>query len=233
MRCPTCGAWNPTDAAWCGQCYGRFTADGPPDGAPGGAPGGAPDGSPEAPGPPAPARTSSDPASPAADARSGDVRTVDGEVEWRCGACERWNPLLASACAVCATPRSGFGEPASATPRDVSPTLVLAASVVWPGAGHVAVGRTGTGLGRALLWVLWLGAAIGLWRATGGAGGPASRAPAVALLLGAAALWLGTVLDAVRLGDGRSEEVLRPRVLGLLVAVVTGGLLLSLLLVAP
>ncbi len=146
-------------------------------------------------------------------------------MEWRCGTCERWSPLTTDRCLTCASPRTGFGDP---PPRpDVTPgdrTQLIAASVLLPGLGHLLARRVGTGVARAVLYVSWLAGGIGLGRAAGASG--ASVLPAVPLLLGAVALWAGTLADAATLGSRR--EVLGPRVLAILTASVVGVLVLAL-----
>src|SRR5688572_22591617 len=82
LRCPTCGAANPVNAAWCGQCHRRFGAasDAPSNGAAG-----------------------ISPPSGAADAPFGhpSIANRDGAVVWTCPACDAENPLEATACARC------------------------------------------------------------------------------------------------------------------------------------
>jgi hypothetical protein len=222
VRCPACGARNTDGAAWCTQCYAslrgtpapvdparldRSALDGPPEAAP--ATGDARP--PVAPGGAGPAR----------DAAARDVRTVDGEVEWRCAACDGWTPLERSRCATCETPRRGFGEvppppPIPATERG----KLLVASVVLPGLGHLVARRVGTGVARLALAGSWL---IGALLILGGAGG-AGRLPALPLLLGAGVVWVGSAIDVLALVDGGREQ-LRPRVLSWL----TGGVLLAFL----
>lgn len=82
MICPNCGARNTAEAPWCTQCLRPFASD------------------PEEPS--APAR-SPDPGATAARGQDHDrpFRTVDGEVEWRCPACDNWNLLAMPTCAVC------------------------------------------------------------------------------------------------------------------------------------
>jgi hypothetical protein len=96
---------------------------------------------------------------------------------------------------------------------------VLTASALLPGAGHLLVGRVGTGVARLLLWVLWLPAGSALVRA---AGGVVVAAPGLALLVGAGLLWVATLVDARRLAAGVDREVLAPRALLWLVAGVVG-----------
>lgn len=219
MRCPTCGALNPAGAAWCGQCLTRFD-------------GGEVAGTSPTPEPVIPAR----PEGPGRDAQARDVRTVAGEVEWRCRACDGWNPLLDPACTTCGTARGGFGTPTAVAPTTTSLRALLLASAVWPGAGHVLAGRRGSGTARALLWALWAGGAWSLGPATG-----ASRAPSLVLASGALLLWVATLRDtAVLAGVTASTTGLTPRRaavarewlggrgLALLVAAVTGALLLAL-----
>ncbi|MEX0834689.1 MAG: hypothetical protein WD010_01260, partial [Nitriliruptor sp.] len=226
MRCPTCGARNATTAAWCTQCYADLRPPPPPS--PPRSPGEA------APGGSAPAVDTPEAAAPgdvgADDDVAGDdapddvategpstvevegldVRTVDGEVEWRCHTCEGWSPLTTDRCLICSSPRTGFGDP---PPRpDVAPgdrARLLVASVLLPGLGHLFARRAGTGVARAVLYLSWLAGGAALGRAASGSG--ASVLPAVPLLLGAGVLWAGTLADATTLGSGR--EVLGPRVL--------------------
>lgn len=256
MRCPACGALNPSGAAWCGQCLTGFPATAstgtdastpdtaPPDAAPPDA--ASPDGS-------TPDAASPDAASPDAvlpdvtapgteppeTARSGDVRTVAGEVEWRCPMCDGWNPLLRPSCVRCGGERHGFGAGVgrpSAAATTADPTLVVLTTVVWPGVGHLLAGRVGTGAARALLWALWGGGA--LWLIATGEGTAAARWAGATLAAGAAVLWVVSLVEVRRrAGPGGPRPLGGPpllggRGLGVLVAVVTTALLVGPLVVA-
>jgi hypothetical protein len=210
--CPACGARNAAKAAWCSQCYAPLGA--------------AADTDPET-GVREPDVRERDIRE--RDVRERDVRERDGEVEWRCGACGGWTPLHLAACLHCASPRRGFGE--AATPVRTFPSgggVVLAASLVLPGLGHLLVGRSGTGLARIVLAVLWVGGGLSLVRNGGG-----GTAPGLILLAGALVLWLATAVDARYLAAGSRTELLGSRALAVLVAVVTGGLVLATVVTAP
>lgn len=250
LRCPACGARNPASAAWCTQCFQSFAsnevgADEPDTPAPGAtdAAGAStaiahPPAAGEHP-PGAGAATPTDGAASRAgapdddlvDASARDVRTRDGEVEWRCATCGGWNALTASVCTACGAARQGFGEPAAATEirTDREPAVVIGASVLLPGAGHLLMGRVGTGIARLLLALLW--ALGGVAMLAGDAGG-AAQLPAMVLFVGALAVWIGSVLDARSLVMGSSAEVLGSRVLLWLVVGVTVALVAALLLTA-
>jgi hypothetical protein len=177
---------------------------------------------------PPPAATPPSVGAGARDAAARDVRTVDGEVEWRCGTCDRWSPLAADRCLACGSPRTGFGDP---PPRPVVAddrrAGLVVASIALPGLGHLLAGRLGSGLARLVLGLSWLLGGIAIARAAAASG--AAILPAVPLLLGAAIVWTGSVADAASL-DRR--ELLRPRVLTVLTGVVLGTLVLALLATA-
>lgn len=228
MRCPACGAHNPDGASWCSQCYTAF--GGPPGRA--GEPGTGPAG--EADRAPAPDVTDAPPpVTPGAPGgarrevgNGRDVREVDGNVEWRCRACDGWSPLLASTCLTCASPRQGFGDPATPSHRELSPATALAVSVAVPGAGHLLAGRIGSGIARAVLGWSWL--LVGVWLLVAARAAGRGSLPALPLLLGAAAVWIGTLVDVHRLAIPRARELLTPRVLAVLTSVVVLGLLIGL-----
>lgn len=153
------------------------------------------------------------------------MRTVDGEVEWRCATCRSWSPLSTVRCVVCASPRTGFGDPAPRPEIDADQRgQAVAASALLPGLGHLIARRVGTGIARAVLAISWLVGGVAVARAASAGG--ASVLPAVPLLLGAVVLWAGTLRDAAVLGSG--SELLRPRVLAILTATVLGTLVLAL-----
>lgn len=247
MRCPSCGARNAASADWCTQCYTALsepsadesatTAEVPPVPAPSAPP--APSGPSEPPvpsapstppAPPVPSDAAGDVAAPP-DAAAQDVRTRDGEVEWRCAVCSGWCALTAPACTVCGAARQGFGtETGPAEPRgDLPLAAVIGVSLVLPGSGHLLIGRIGTGVARLLLALLWLLGGFAMLR---GAGGGAALGPALVLFTGAAVVWIGTALDVRTVLTGRGSEVLNSRVLLWLVVGVTVALVATLLLAA-
>jgi hypothetical protein len=205
VRCPACGASNTERASWCTQCFRDLRE-------------------PATPGPErGPASADAAAGGQGAGTRGSgarDVRSIDGEVEWRCVRCEGWNPLEAGRCTACEAPRHGFGEVAAPPTIDAAdrPRLV-AATAVLPGLGHLLARRTGSGLARALLGVGWLVGGLAVLRGEG-----AGALPAAPLLLGAAVIWAGSLHDVLALGAG-GRELLTPRTL----LWATGGVLLALL----
>ncbi len=218
MRCPECGARNTDGAAWCTQCFHRFDAVAEPA-------------------PQASEPMTSDAAAPADPVPGGpergaasdrDVRERDGVVEWRCPRCHAWTALEVAACAVCGTARSGFGVEAGTRPTTTD-APVFGASLALPGLGHLLARRTGSGIARLGLTLLWLGGGLAIL--LGGAS-VVARLPGLVLLLGVVVLWVGTVLDARELEAGGSRELLDGRALLWLVVGVTVALILALLLAA-
>jgi ribosomal protein L40E len=207
VRCGACGARNTDRATFCTQCYGPL-GEPPPASA----------------GPPPtvdPAPTE-DRAPAAGGGADRGVRDREGVVEWRCRRCGAWSALTATTCATCGGEREGFGVGSGRrADRPVPPAVVLIASALLPGAGHLLVGRVGTGVARLVLWVLWLPAGAAMVRA---AGVVVVAAPGLALLIGASLLWLATLVDARRLTVGDAREVLAPRPLLWLVAGVVGSM---------
>lgn len=84
MRCPSCGARNADDAAWCTQCFAPLDEPPQPE--------------PRATAPAAP------PTPAGGSAADRPFRTRDEEVEWRCRRCQAWNPLGVPSCATCGLP---------------------------------------------------------------------------------------------------------------------------------
>lgn len=225
MRCADCGALNADTAAWCSQCYRSFTeppSDEPPSEV-------VTEGrelwievaAVEAETPPAERLVA-----PAGDEDPdpGDrrLRRSDEGVDWRCGSCETWNPIERSTCAVCgAALADSFGGSSGEDLRtDVDPAKVVIASVLLPGAGHVLLGRSGTGFGRMLLYVVWAVGGVLLLQAASDSDG--SVLPALPLLTGALVLLATSVLDAVALrrGDTRTELLSARSLLWLTVSVI-------------
>lgn len=213
MRCAACGATNAASADWCTQCYapletrlpaaGRGTGDAGDAGEEGQA---------------GPAAEGRQPAGTNGSSMEG-FRTRDGAVEWECPACGTWTVVEELRCAACGTPVSARWEhpdsrPAGPDPRFSPPwTAALLLSAVVPGAGHIGLRRFGTGLARAVLFAVWVAGGVALWRA----GGAVAGAP---LVLGAVALWAGSLLDLRALRAGRRELLAGRALLWLVVGVL-------------
>lgn len=211
MRCPACGARNSPTADWCTQCYADLRPPPTAESAP----------TPDADADAGRGRVTEDRGTGPEDEPSRDVRSVEGEVEWRCGRCGTWSPLDAVTCVTCDGPRTGFGE-ANAAAREPSASreALVAASVVLPGLGHLLAGRTGSGAARLVLALSWALGAVAVTRAAG-------LLAAAPLLLGAGIMWVATVRDVLALHRG-GPELLTPRVLAGLTAAVVGTLLVVL-----
>jgi hypothetical protein len=217
MRCESCGAHNPEAATWCTQCYAPVTGSSGPQAA------GSVPAEPASSGPGEPiglsdaasrdaalaeteeAAASAEPGAVSSQrtepVQIGDVREVDGVIEWRCATCRTWVLLELSNCRVCGAPRVGFGDttrPDRAADLDRDKVLVGAAA--FPGVGHLMAGRTGSGLTRLVLGLLWLVGGIS-WLVSTTAG----AAPGALLIVGALVLWVVSFLDVQALLDGRKE----------------------------
>lgn len=252
--CPWCSAHNPRDARWCGQCLQRFDprpADQPvaattgdarvtrTPGRPGTQPPEATQGAfpvvPPAPGADDPAsaaigdghRAAASPDGLRAAKRTGvdtGAFLADGEtVRWRCPACEAINELAALVCATCGTALADSDR------RDVDWDLARRRAVLAPGLGHLATDRAATGWARLLLAAVWLLGALSLLLT----GGTAALAPALVLVAGVAALWVGGVIDVERLAHGRAELLGARALLWLVVGVLVAMLLTLVARAAP
>lgn len=222
IRCPSCGARNHPDAAWCTQCYVRLDEPPPPPATPPPPPATPPPPAPGVPAHPDAARTSGDGA-PDGELRSGEgrFRQADDGLEWRCEVCQEWNPIERVTCRVCSTP---FGRsPGDDTrPRpDVAPGLLVGGSLVLPGLGHWLLELRGAAVLRLLLALVWGIGGITLFlnaRASG-----QSFLPAVPLLLGWAIVAAGSANDAYVEGGGTGQVVLSGRTLLWVTTGVVGG----------
>ena len=223
MRCPACDARNPDEAQWCSQCLTSLR----------GAPEPAPEPTPEAwSEAPSPVPDDAAVTSPHVDAQDGALLTSgggrfrrhDGEIEWRCEVCQSWNLVGLARCTVCATPMTG-PEAAPVPDRRATPPVVLLLTVLLPGAGHAALGRMATAWARGLTYLLWLlGGTMLLVTALSSSESPL---PGAILLLGAAILWLITLLDVQSLLANRTRQILDARVFLWLVVGVIGLLMLT------
>lgn len=203
MKCPGCGARNAEAAAWCSQCYAPFGTDDHTDHREQ-APVAAPSPSAEV-----------VPRARPATLVAGDARFRRSEegVDWCCVACDAWNPLERSTCAVCGTSLSAaLQEDEPPDPERVSLAAIVVASVLLPGSGHFLLGRQAAGIGRLILYVVWAAGGLALLSAAAGADG--SVLPALPLLTGAFVLLATSVLDAMALRRGDvTTEILSVRAL--------------------
>lgn len=193
LRCPSCGAANPADAAWCGQCHQRFGAGTPSNGATGEA-------------------TAADVTHGAFDHPS--IATRNGAVVWTCPACDGENPIEATACARCGTNFATF----FAGPRAVAAPRASAGSAVWasallPGSGHWIFRAIGPAVARAVMYVWTLGIAIMLLARPPASGRAVVRGVGAIFALAAAAVWLLSMLETLRLREGDRRPLIQPRVL--------------------
>jgi hypothetical protein len=177
VRCPSCGARNAESATFCTQCFASFAPPPPP------------------PPPPPATGTASGPTGPSeldldlpldlggGPAADGPVEVLgDGRfrrgpegMDWRCGVCQTWNPMERTTCAVCRA-RFGAEEDEGPTVRDdVPPALAVALGAALPGAGMFLLGRRATGIGHALLYLVWLSGAVVLLRGAAGSGASCRR----------------------------------------------------------
>ena len=195
MQCPACGATNPERAAWCGQCLTRFDQAAPASAVA-----------------QRPAASTS-PHEAVAPPSSEGFRRVGDELEWACPQCGQFNSIDDVACAVCGT---AFVERFRAAEEPAPPrnwNQALAFSAVAPGAGHIAIGRYGSGWARLVLFLSWLVGALLM----SGSGGARAGVP---LLLGAAVMWGGSLVDLRRLQEGREELLVGRRLLWLVLSVL-------------
>jgi hypothetical protein len=139
------------------------------------------------------------------------LRTKGESVVWDCPACETENPIDAAVCSACGT-RFGqiFEEPTEE--RSMEPGRAAMLSLLFPGAGHFALGRRGEAFARGIIFAfaLILGlAAIGPVRA--GSGGTYMMLMVISLA-SAAGLYLTSTADAGRAALGE-QQILSMRVL--------------------
>lgn len=208
-RCPSCGAANPIDASWCGQCLTRF------------------DGGEER-----PARADA----PEVSSRPILTRTSDG-VRWTCPACEASNQIEATACTRCGSAFQSFFSSGSSSGRRTSGPrasrrAAVSASVALPGAGHWLMGARGEGVARAVLYVWTLGLSILLLARPPSAGRGIVRGVAVIFLLAAVGTWLLSLLETLRLSENDRRALIPPRTLSYVASALSGALFFGLVAAA-
>ncbi|CAN5741456.1 hypothetical protein BH24ACT14_BH24ACT14_23990 [soil metagenome] len=218
MRCPSCAASNPDDARWCGQCFVGLNQPEPE-----------PPPAPVAPASPivsVPAEAAGNavqrsPATSIEQLRTPGMRRRGEQVEWECAHCGEYHSIDSLRCDVCGASFADRYRTTEAEAPQANWTLAMALSALAPGAGHVLLGRYGAGLGRLLLFVVWLLGAFALLNATG-SGAALVAAP---LLFGVAVLWVTGLVDIQRLRQGRPFLLSNRALLWLEVGVVGVSLL--------
>lgn len=192
--CSECGARNPADVAWCGQCFASLASGADP----------------------ADATTSHD-AAQAEEPAAALERNSSGSEKaavWVCSVCETSNPLEEPQCSACGTSiYTSFGAD-DAEHRDADPRRALLRSIIFPGLGHTYAGQSllGAAVVGLTLMTLGFGIALVITRVTG------FGWPLIALALG---IWVAAAFDVLRIA-GRVTDglLLRPRVVTALVGLV-------------
>ena len=187
VRCPSCGAKNPPDAEWCGQCLKVFRVPPPPP----------PDAPVAPPSPEAPAGSRPKPG-----VERGNFRSTDEGILWRCTSCATENRLEEPACRVCGMAfADSMRPPAPERPaRDPGATALI--SLVFPGAGHAYLGLWPQAIARAIVNV-WAVLMAGVF-----AVGVGSMPIALVYGLAAFGLWGAAAHDAFREANGEPRAVL-------------------------
>lgn len=131
--------------------------------------------------------------------------------------CGGRNPIDADTCETCGTPFAALmrDEPER---RDVSPKDAVAWSLLFPGLGHRAVGRTPDGVARGIVFALSFGMAL-LLGVAGVRSGPAFGVFLLLLVTGLAVYAL-SALEAYRLASGGDLLVPSRALLWVLVGVI-------------
>lgn len=212
--CDKCGARNPVEAEWCGQCFAALV-DGPVDDEEG-----------------LPVDEPAQVISVGAEGETppdvvevgvkSESRAPSGEKTWVCSACDMLNPFSIELCAACGTSLfASFGAEAE-TREEVDPRRTLIRSIVFPGLGHAYAhqGLLGSAIGGVTVMALGFGITLAVTN-RGRFGWP--------LILLAMAIWVAAALDAVRIAGTQTTEgvLLRPRVVTALVGVVVVVVILA------
>lgn len=192
--CSECGARNPAEVAWCGQCFAALaTGAGPADAATAGD-----------------ATQVDEPVAPLERHSEGS----EAAAVWVCSVCETSNPLEEPQCSACGTSiYTSFGAD-DEEHREVDPQRALLRSVILPGLGHTYAGQSllGTAIVGLTLMALGFGIALVITGVTG------FGWPLIALALG---IWVAAAFDVLRIsGRDTAGLLLRPRVVTALVGLV-------------
>lgn len=200
-RCANCGGLLGDGAAWCGQCLTPVSRGGDPpepplmEAAPLPAPNGEVEGNGLSP------REKASPPRSARPMKGGRFRAVGEGLLWACPQCDMENPLEALACVRCGTPFRDLFEEGPAKPS-VDSSRAAALSLMFPGLGHRALGRTAEGLARAVVFLWTIGMGLAILLSAGGVDAGPFRPLLLILFGGAAIVYATTVADAQRIARG-------------------------------
>jgi hypothetical protein len=217
-RCPNCGGLVGQGAAWCGQCLTPLGENVPVSAEP-------PKPEPaqveksdrpmangqvvsedivpdQEPAPPVPPRTKKS---------SGRFRAVGEGLLWVCPECDMENPIEASACGRCGTHFRSLFHQGPVRPS-VEPGRAAALSLVFPGLGHRALGRSAEGLARAVVFLWTIGMGLAILATAGAEGAGPFRALLLVLFAAAAIVYATTATDARRIARGE-EPMMSSRIL--------------------
>lgn len=205
--CSHCGARNPAEAEWCGQCFAHLEDETDPGLTPVAEPISAlTEAEIKTAVPEAPTPTTEEPAI--------EVEPPTEGKRWVCTVCETPNALEDQNCSACGTSIfTAFGAEDEER-SDADPQKALLRSALFPGFGHGYAGHgvLGSAIGGLMLMALGFGIAMAVTGA-GRFGWP--------LILLAIAVWVVAAIDAVRIASGQAGTILlRPRVITALVGVV-------------
>jgi hypothetical protein len=160
------------------------------------------------------------------------VRREGDTVLWTCPACDTDNPMDLLNCSVCGTALAKlFRHDGDEKGSQRSPKSVLGLSAVLPGSGHIALGMTAAGLGRAVLylWTLLVGVFLMLRDVRRNAG--LVHGLGVLFVLAAVAVWLLSFAEAARASRGDRTLIAAGRSLTWATAGLTALLFVGLALI--
>jgi hypothetical protein len=162
----------------------------------------------------------------------GSVRRTAGGLIWICPRCDLENPIETQLCARCgARFESLFSQPERRP--TIEPGRAARLSLLFPGAGHIAAGRSAEGVARAVIFA-WAAVSVLAMLIMRGGLRPGPLLPLVLLYLAVAAgLYAITAVDAGRAARGEppllSSRALLYGVGGLILLTVAAILLIGVL----
>jgi hypothetical protein len=204
LRCPSCGALVSEDAEWCGQCFTSLRTAPQPEPVP------------------APASLAPEPGA-ARSVPATAVPPASREPFWPCSVCGAENAISLDACATCGTPFAHVMRTPVEHAR-VSPRDAVVRSLIFPGLGHRAVGRSFDGGARGVLFAVTFG--LGVLLAFAAAGSAALVAAFVVFLVSGIVVYAMSAIEAHSLATGGELLVPTRILMWVLVGVVFLGITL-------